>query len=442
LKYVFARTFFIACALIASTVANASAQSPRRPLAASPLEQPGSQIKVYLMTMGPGDQVWERFGHNALWIHDTSRSPDSVDIAWNWGLFDFDQPDFMQRFIKGNMLYWMAGFDAQRTLSAFAGENRSVWAQELNLTPEQKLALRAFVEWNGRDENKFYHYDYYRDNCSTRVRDAIDRVVSGQIRQATSAQPTGTTFRSHTRILTDSDVPVYTGLELAMGHNIDRPISAWQEMFLPMKLRDHMRTVKVRDALGHEAPLVIAETQLYTAHRDPLPATTPKWTPYYFVAGLLFAGLLVVLAIATLGGSSKARMGFTVLATLWSFVAGLLGLLITMLWLFTDHYVTYKNENVLQINPLPLALAVLIPLLVYRGKARKGTVRVAYMVAFLSLIGFLIQIIPAFNQVNGEIIALALPINLALAWSVSVLANPTLFQGGRRTAWEEERVAA
>src|SRR5207237_5340321 len=206
--------------------AQQSAHPPIRPSVVS-----GSDIKVYLMTMGPGDEVYERFGHNALWLHDPTRRPDSVDIAWNWGLFDFDQPGFLRRFIKGDMLYWMAGFDAQRTLDAFARENRSVWAQELNLTPEQKLALRDFVQWNGRDENKFYHYDYYRANCTTRVRDALDTVLHGQIREATAAKPTGTTYRSHTRILAEGDVPVYTGLELAMGHNIDKPLSAWEEMF-------------------------------------------------------------------------------------------------------------------------------------------------------------------------------------------------------------------
>ncbi len=388
-------------------------------------------MKVYLMTMGPGDAVWERFGHNALWIHDPSRAPDSVDIAWNWGLFDFDQPDFMQRFIKGNMLYWMAGFDAHRTLDAFARENRSVWAQELNLTPDQKMALRALVERNGREENKFYHYDYYRDNCSTRVRDAIDAVIGGQIHRATAEQATGHTFRSHTRILAEGDVPVYTGLELAMGHNIDRPISAWEEMFLPMELRDHMRGVRVRDVAGQEAPLVVGETELFTAKRGAEPTAPPKWTPYYFIAGFLVGGVFIMLAIATIGGSKRARLAYTIFAMLWSLIIGILGALITGLWMFTDHYPTYLNENVLQVNPLPLALVVLIPLVVYRGSWKKVTVQVAFTIAFMSLFGFLMQIAPQLRQVNGEIIALMLPINIALAWSVSVLANPALFQKGR-----------
>jgi hypothetical protein len=440
LTFPFARTVLVTCALFTLTHAYAaSAQSahlPIRPSAAAevPAVVPGSEIKVYLMTMGPGDDVWERFGHNALWIHDPSRSPDSVDIAWNWGLFDFAQKDFMKRFIKGNMLYWMAGFDARRTLESFAQENRSVWAQELNLTPDQKVALRAFVENNGRPENKFYHYDYYRDNCSTRVRDAIDLVVGGQVRQATGAQPTGTTFRSHTRMLAEGDVPVYTGLELAMGHNIDRPISAWEEMFLPMKLRDHMRSMRVRDSLGHDVPLVLAETQLYVAKRDPEPVAPPQWTPYYFIAGLAFGVLLIALAIGALGGSRPARAAYTALAMLWTFVAGLLGVLISGLWLFTDHYVTYKNENVLQINPLPLALLVLIPLVVYRQSWRKITVQIAFTIAFLSFFGFVMQIAPFFRQVNGEVIALTLPINIALAWTVSVLANPAQFQRVREVA--------
>jgi hypothetical protein len=93
---------------------------------------PGSHLTVYLMTMGPGEQVWERFGHNAIWVHDAIAG---TDIAYNYGLFDFRQEDFLLRFIRGTMRYWMAGFPAREYVETYVRANRSVWIQELDLPP-------------------------------------------------------------------------------------------------------------------------------------------------------------------------------------------------------------------------------------------------------------------------------------------------------------------
>ena len=196
---------------------------------------PGSEIRVYLVTMGPGAAVWERFGHNAIWIDDPSVQPDT---AYNYGLFDFGQENFLLRFIRGQMWYWMAGFPAEPYIRTYLRDNRSVWLQELNLPPRARLELRDFLRWNELPENRFYHYDYYRDNCSTRIRDAIDRVTGGAIADQTAFRPTGRSYRFHTQRLTANDPLVFTGLLLALGQGVDRPISAWEEMFLPMALRD------------------------------------------------------------------------------------------------------------------------------------------------------------------------------------------------------------
>ena len=99
-------------------------------------------------------------------------------------MFSFEEPGFLRRFVRGEMDYWMEGFDSERLLRAYAAADRSIWVQELDLTPEQMGALYEFEEWNERPENRFYRYDYYRDNCSTRVRDAIDRVLGGRLRES------------------------------------------------------------------------------------------------------------------------------------------------------------------------------------------------------------------------------------------------------------------
>src|SRR4029453_11507821 len=113
----------------------------------------------------------------------------------------------------------------------------SVCVKRLNLPPPARLQLREFLRWNEQPENRFYHYDYYRDNCSTRVRDALDRALGGRIHEYATTRPTDKTYRFHTRRLTANDPLVYTGLLIGLGQPVDRPISAWEEMFLPLALR-------------------------------------------------------------------------------------------------------------------------------------------------------------------------------------------------------------
>jgi hypothetical protein len=379
----------------------------------------GSAITVYVMTMGPGSLVWERFGHNAIWVQDAARGTDK---AYNYGLFDFEQENFILRFVQGRMLYWMEGFDAYMTAELYRRDNRSVWIQELNLTPAERVRLRDFLEWNEREENRYYRYDYYRDNCSTRVRDAIDLVLGGRLRESTAA-PAGATFRSHTRRLTTNDIPIYTGLQMGLGSPVDRPISKWEEMFLPLKLREHLRMITTVDEAGREVPLVRSEATLYESTRPAVREAPPMWWPGYLAAGLVVGALLALLA----AGSSRrraARYGFILLASVWSILSGFGGLVLLGLWTLTDHAAAYANENLFQLNPLSLALLVLVPALAYGAvRGRRVTVILAVAVAAISLLGLLLKLLPWFGQVNHEVIALALPVHLALAWSLYTLAK-------------------
>src|SRR4029453_13964476 len=100
----------------------------------------------------------------------------------------------------------------------------SVCVKRLNLPPPARLQLREFLRWNAEPEHRFYHYDYYRDNCSTRVRDALDRVLGGVLHAQTDTVATGTTYRFHTQRLTANDALINTGLLVALGPGVDRPI--------------------------------------------------------------------------------------------------------------------------------------------------------------------------------------------------------------------------
>ena len=386
-----------------------TAAPPPHRLAAPP---PGSELRVYLMTMGPGTEVWERFGHNAIWVDDLSVEPDTT---YNYGLFDFRQENFLLRFIRGQMWYWMAGFPAEPYVQTYVRHNRSVWLQELNLSPGARLELREFLRWNERPENRFYHYDYYDDNCSTRVRDAIDRVIGGAIKAQTASLPTGKTYRFHTQRLTAKDPLIFTGLLLALGQQADQPISAWEEMFLPLALRDHVRQVTVNGPDGAQVPLVTGERTLFESSASPPPETPPSWLHWYLLLGVVTGALA-----AALGGLARrhvaGRLGLGVVTALWGSVAGLGGVVLAGLWAFTDHATAYHNENLFQVNPLVLGLAVLGPLaLAGSGRAGRWARALALGLAMLSLAGLVLQVLPGLDQVNGPVIALALPIHVGFA---------------------------
>jgi hypothetical protein len=388
----------------------ASASSAQQ---AAPLpRRPAAPLTVYLMTMGPGKAVWERFGHNAIWIHDAQRGTDE---AYNYGLFDLRQEKFLVRFLQGRMWYWMQGFPAQSYVETYRRANRSVWIQELEMTPEAKRELQVFLEWNERPENRFYHYDYYRDNCSTRVRDALDRALRGRIHEYAATRPTGKTYRFHTRRLTANDPLVYTGLLIGLGQPVDRKISAWEEMFLPLALREHLRGVTVLGPDGTGVPAVRSEQTLFESTDSPPPDRPPSWVGIYLGLGLVVGGSMIALGTAAQRGG-VLRTGFLTLSAVWALLAGILGLLLAGLWAFTDHSAAYNNENLFQLNPISLALLPLLP----RPARASGSrpMIIAGSVAALSLVGLLLKILPGFYQVNGEIIALALPIHVGLALGV------------------------
>ena len=384
------------------------------------------EAKVYLVTMDPGSSAYEYFGHNAIWLSDPATGENT---AYNWGVFSFDEPGFYTKFLKGLLIYSMEGRDMGQTLYAYQYYNRSVHVQELNMTAQQKSALREFVHWNNRPENRKYRYHYYRDNCSTRVRDALDRALGGALKRSLQPRSSGQTFRSETQRLSAHDIPIYTGLMIAMGPMLDAPLSAWEASFIPMRLQEYVRTVQIDGK-----PLVLSEQTLFQAERPAVPAEAPNLLPAYLIAGLIFAGVLALLGTMR---NRWAHRVFVALAGVFELVIGLVGTIMLLLWLLTDHDVTYRNENVLQANSLSLVIFVaLVALVLRRVWAPKIALRFAMVVAGLSVLGLLMQVLPQLDQANGEIIALLLPVHIAIAWVLLRLAQ----YGERRLPQQVETV--
>jgi len=386
----------------------AGAQAPASVLPDHPSPE---TIEIYLVTIGQGDEVWNRFGHNAIWVRDET---EGWDVAYNYGLFDFDQPGFLRRFIQGRMQYWMGPMDAPWMLEIYRRENRDILVQRLNLTPEAALRLVGFLEWNALPENREYRYDYYLDNCSTRVRDAIDIALDGAIRRQTQHVAGEMTFREHSLRLVGDDLPYYTGLHVGLGPFVDRPATRWDEMFLPEKVAEYLRDVQVPGADGAAVPLVGEPLVLFQSDRPPPLAAPPRRVGGFALVGILLGGLLVLLGwLAPL--RRGAAIGFTGGAVLWSVIAGIAGLLLVFLWVATDHGAAHRNENLFHLSPLAMALAVLLPGALRRPAWSQWAVLLAWAVAAVSLLGLVLGAFPFLPQWNSEIAALALPLNLGLA---------------------------
>lgn len=375
---------------------------------------PGSALTVYLLTIGPGDEVWEKFGHNAIWIHDEAKH---TDVAYHWGLFDFADKNFLPNFIKGRMRYSMGAFDFDDTINQYRLANRTVWAQKLNMTAAQKEKLAEFVKWNVRPENRYYRYDYFRDNCSTRVRDAIDGALGGIIEAQTAKPSSHSTYRFHTSRLTQDDWPVFTGTMMGLGEPTDRDITVHEEMFLPVRMKDRLRTVRVATAAGVE-PLVLDEKVLFQATRPAEDSTVHRGILNYLLISLLI--LAFAYFLWALGGKGLRTGAVISLAALWSAVAGIAGTLLAGLWGLTDHLYSYRNENLLQLNPLSLVVAVLLIAFAFRARRNpdvqpsRALMRWARIVAGLAVLGFVAQLLPSLDQVNGDVIALTLPLHLGV----------------------------
>jgi hypothetical protein len=355
------------------------------------------------MTMGPGDYVWERFGHNALLIRDFRSGQDRL---YNWGIFSFEDSDFMWRFMRGRMRYLMASEDPLLAIDAYRRSNRSVALQELNLSSAQKAALKQFVETNELPENRYYDYDYYRDNCSTRVRDALDKALGGMLSAQFQGRMTDMTYRDHSRRLMQPDKLTYTGIDIGLGRPTDRPLNAWEEMFIPMSLQRHVREVKVGGPNGEQQPLVLNERVIYEATRAPPPERPASWTLWYLLVGVLIGGVILAVAV------TKARPVATFLSVVWCFLAGILGSVLVFLWMATEHVASYQNANLLTLNPLWFVLGGLVI-------ARSRTARpFALLLTALSFAGLLLCLLPN-AQDTARVLALMLPIHTGVALAIA-----------------------
>jgi hypothetical protein len=361
--------------------------------------------RIGLVTMGPGPEYWARFGHNAILVDD-----GRTRTLYNYGYFDFAQANFLTRFLQGRMLYQLVALPMDADLRGYAADGRGVVLQWLRIEPGRAQALADFLAWNARPENAEYRYDYFTENCSTKVRDALDQALGGELRRALSGRSHGYTFRDEARRLAATLPWLYLGIHLGLGPFTDKPTSLWEESYVPQRLREAV--AEVRNADGE--PLVAETIELLPHRIADAPASPPDWRAGFLATGIALS-LLFVVGVRPGARSGLRRVTTLALGLVWG-ACGFIGLGLLALWGFTDHVAAWGNENVLLFNPLCLALLpALAPL--WRGaRPARWLGRVALAVALCAGLALFLKFLPFRIQSNGDWIALMLPIHTLLAW--------------------------
>ena len=378
------------------------------PAQASVANAPGANLEVSLITYGPGETYWERFGHDAIEVRDTV---SGEAVSFNYGVFDFNEANFFVNFARGRMHYLMDAAPTSLDESYYVEAGRSITRQPLAFDANQAAALRDFLLWNLRPENAGYNYDYYADNCTTRVRDALNQALGGILATQLKSRAGGMTYRQQTVRLMSDQPWLMLVLDLGLGPYADQPLDAWQESFLPEVLQAQLRLVQIDDDHGGLRSLVPGE-QLVSANRLEVPPATPPDLRLPLATG----GLLLAVLIAL--GRRRWPTGYILLGTLYLIAAGLAGIILLALWTLTTHHSAWANANLLLFNPLAF---LLLPTLWH---TRRGLAASRYIDGVIALqllacmIAVLLHLLPGTVQQNQPWLLFALPVWLALAWSL------------------------
>jgi hypothetical protein len=303
--------------------------------------------QVSLVTIFPGKQVYSLFGHNALRVYDPARG---IDIAYNYGTFHFGNPlTFSAKFAYGDLNYRLKPQSYAGMVAYYpTEEGRPIIEQVLNLSPEQREQIFRFLEWNAAPENAFYRYDFYYDNCATRIRDVLEQAL-GQRLVVGSPDPGGSMRQLLDPYLVEKSW-LHFGMDAGQGVPADARATWRTELFLPDRLASWAEAARVVGPDG-ERPLVVHTD---TIGWNPEAATlraAPDWPLITFLAVLALVAWITVLDLRS------NRVGRAWLDVPLFAVLGLTGLLIVFLWFVSLHPITRRNVNLLWALPTNLALA-------------------------------------------------------------------------------------
>lgn len=318
-----------------------SVQAQNRPLS--------SQAQISLLTVAPSDdEVYTVYGHSALRIQDPA---NKIDHVFNYGLFSFSKPNFIYRFAKGETDYQLGVSHFNDFLLEYEMRGSQVTEQILALDSMEKAQVWNALLLNYRPENREYRYNFFFDNCATRPAAIIEKQLAGEIRfpQQEKAQ----SFRDMINYCTRNHPWLTFGCDLALGSPTDLLITAREEMFLPLYLKEAFSQAKVTRTDGTQKNLVESERILAEEMIDDSDIESSFWTP--MVCCWLF--FLLIVAITYIEWSRQKY--FRIVDCLLFFAAGIAGCVLFFLCFISTHPCIWPNWSIIWLHPFDLIAVIL-----------------------------------------------------------------------------------
>lgn len=320
-------------------------------------------LRVSLVTCDPGPDVYQIFGHTAIRVQRSG--VNAVDLAFNYGIFSFQSGNFVYKFVKGETDYKLGVYDFTYFMPDYVMRGSTVIEQELNLTQQEKQQLFDRLLVNAMPENRVYRYNFLFDNCATRPRVLANAALDSCGEHLVfNAPDTVVSFRDIIRHYGKNYSWLLFGIDLALGHDLDRATSWEEQMFIPIIFRDACRDALIVDADGCERPLVLKETALFES--DIIPILPP--TPWYLSPMVCTLLLLLIGMFVTWQDMRKKSISYW-FDTVLNLLFFIMGCIIYFLVFFSEHPATTININALWLTPLAI-LPVFVPYLRCNGVMR------------------------------------------------------------------------
>ena len=345
------------------------------------LPQSSPDAEVYLLTCGPGTETYSIYGHCALRIVKPS---ENSDLVYNWGVFDFATKNFAWKFAKGRLYYMLDTDSYEDFLRMYFYEQRWVQSQKINLEPEEISILLGLVTENMKPENVKYLYDFFYDNCATRIRDLLEKSLGSKIVYPPQAKKELLTFREEVGKFERPYPWLKTGIDLIMGTPGDKKAIFRDKMFLPLELQDGMSELVI-NRNGKMIPL-LQNPSTVIEFGSPDPKQHFLTTPLFIFSVVL---ILLIIFFALVRNRCVVKVADLVIFCIFS----LLSVLMIFFNFFTDHDEMNRNLNIIWLSPFVFfCLAALI--------LKKEWIIWFRIVFVLCIISFLMQLIAssAFNN--------------------------------------------
>jgi hypothetical protein len=305
--------------------------------------------ELSILTMGPGDDLNDSFGHSAFRVKDTIQN---IDVVYNYGVYDFNTPNFYLKFAQGKLLYNLDRNNFTPFYNYYSKQNRWIKEQVLNLNPSEKQNLFNFLQNNLKPENRTYKYDFFFDNCATKIRDVMAIVLKDKISYQDGFQSNFYTFRELIQKNVDWNTWGSFGMDIAIGAVVDRKATYWEYQFLPEYVFKAIDKAKLNR--GQEDISLVKKT-INLFINSPEENKSNFFTSPLFIMGLL---AFIILGITYKDFKNKIRSRWLDIS-IYS-ITGIIGVLLLLLWFATDHYTTHNNYNLLWAFPLSLFFVLAI----------------------------------------------------------------------------------